>query len=107
MSELNQLRVFLLSLSLFSALNELVRNKRRRQRRLQRRRHFTAVFTANTGGAETIAAAALTSDYAYRQVAHLSGNIGPRLTRSSAGSQRRRVNRQRIESHQLQCSSKK
>jgi len=30
--------------------------------------------------------AALNSDYAYRQVAHLSDNIGPRLTKTSATS---------------------
>src|SRR6266404_4917910 len=30
--------------------------------------------------------AALTSDYAYRQVAHLSNNIGPRLTGSAEAS---------------------
>src|SRR5213595_1095550 len=42
------------------------------------------VFSAQTlAGLKRLQQAALTSDYAYRQVAHLSNNIGPRLTGSA------------------------
>ena len=43
-----------------------------------------AVFSAETlAELKRLQQAALTSDYAYRQVAHLSNNIGPRLTGSA------------------------
>src|SRR5213595_331555 len=43
-----------------------------------------AVFSAETlADLKRLQQAALTSDYAYRQVAHLSNNIGPRLTGSA------------------------
>jgi carboxypeptidase Q len=43
-----------------------------------------AVFSAQTlADLKRLRQAALTSDYAYRQVAHLSNNIGPRLTGSA------------------------
>jgi hypothetical protein len=43
-----------------------------------------AVFSAQTlADLKRLQQAALTSDYAYRQVAHLSNNIGPRLTGSA------------------------
>src|SRR5438094_2376699 len=43
-----------------------------------------AVFSAPTlADLKRLQQAALTSDYAYRQVAHLSNNIGPRLTGSA------------------------
>src|SRR5437016_12990290 len=42
------------------------------------------VFSAQTlADLKRLQQAALTSDYAYRQVAHLSNNIGPRLTGSA------------------------
>src|SRR5213595_3957176 len=42
------------------------------------------VFSAQTlGELKKLQQAALTSDYAYRQVAHLCNNIGPRLTGSA------------------------
>ena len=45
--------------------------------------HPDPLFAGNPGGVEKLQQAALTSDYAYRQVAHLANNIGPRLTGSA------------------------
>src|SRR2546430_5373775 len=46
------------------------------------------IFSPQTlGELKRLQQAALTSDYAYRQVAHLSNNIGPRLTGSAQAGQ--------------------
>src|SRR5882724_11301880 len=87
MSELNQLRVvFLLSLSLFFCAQRV-----RAQQTPAETSSPTAspsptpvVFSPQTlAELKRLQQAALTSDYAYRQVAHLSNNIGPRLTGSA------------------------
>ena len=86
MSELNQLRfVFLLSLSLFFCAQRVVRNKRRRQVESTASPSSTpAVFSPQTlAELKRLQQAALNSDYAYRQVAHLANNIGPRLSGSA------------------------
>jgi carboxypeptidase Q len=87
MSELNQLRVvFLLSLLLFFCVQ-----------RVDAQQTSVATSSPNASPSPTPAVfspqtltelkrlhqAALNSDYAYRQVAHLSNNIGPRLTGSA------------------------
>jgi carboxypeptidase Q len=87
MSESNQFRVvFFLSLSLLFCAQQV---------EAQQTAAATASATASPSptpvvfSAQTLAdlkrlqQAALTSDYAYRQVAHLSNNIGPRLTGSA------------------------
>jgi len=87
MSELNQLRViFLLSLSLFFCTQQVG---------AQQTPAATSTPTASASSTpaefspqtlvelKRLQQAALTSDYAYRQVAHLSNNIGPRLTGSA------------------------
>ena len=87
MSELNQLRVvLLLSLSLFfCALRVGAQQTPAATSSPNASPSSTpAVFSPQTlAELKRLQQAALTSDYAYRQVAHLSNNIGPRLTGSA------------------------
>src|ERR1700704_6247778 len=87
MSESNQLRlVFLLSLSLFFCAQ---RGDAQQTPAVNSSPNASPSPTPAVFSAETLAdlkrlqQAALTSDYGYRQVAHLSNNIGPRLTGSA------------------------
>ncbi len=87
MSELNQLRVvFLLSLSLFFCAERVGAQQTAAETSSPTASPSStpAVFSAPTlAELKRLQQAALTSDYAYRQVAHLSNNIGPRLTGSA------------------------
>jgi carboxypeptidase Q len=87
MSESNQLRVvFFLSLSLFFCAQkvEAQQTPAAASSRTVSPSPTPAVFSAQTlADLQRLQQAALTSDYAYRQVAHLSNNIGPRLTGSA------------------------
>jgi carboxypeptidase Q len=87
MSELNQLRViFLLSLSLFYCAEQVgaQQTPAATSSPAASPSSTPAVFSPQTlAELKRLQQAALTSDYAYRQVAHLSNNIGPRLTGSA------------------------
>jgi carboxypeptidase Q len=87
MSELNQLRVvFLLSLLLFLCAERVGAQQTTAETSSPTASPSStpAVFSAQTlAELKRLQQAALTSDYAYRQVAHLSNNIGPRLTGSA------------------------
>ena len=87
MSELNQLRVvFLLSLSLFLWAEQVGAQQTPAETSSPTASPSStpAVFSPQTlAELKRLQQAALTSDYAYRQVAHLSNNIGPRLTGSA------------------------
>src|SRR5207248_11782776 len=87
MSELNQLRVvFLLALSLFFCAERVGAQQTAAGTSSPTASPSStpAVFSAQTlTELKRLQQAALTSDYAYRQVAHLSNNIGPRLTGSA------------------------
>jgi hypothetical protein len=86
MSELNQLRVVFLSLLLsFCAQRVDAQQTPPVTSRPNASPSSTpAVFSSQTlTDLKRLQQAALTSDYAYRQVAHLSNNIGPRLTGSA------------------------
>jgi len=87
MSELNQLRVvFLLSLSLFFCAERVGAQQTpvATASPTASPSSTPAVFSPQTlAELKRLQQAALTSDYAYRQVAHLSNNIGPRLTGSA------------------------
>jgi len=87
MSELNQLRVvFLLSLSLFFFAQRVgaQQTPAATSSPTASPSSTPAVFSPQTlAELKRLQQAALTSDYAYRQVAHLSNNIGPRLTGSA------------------------
>jgi carboxypeptidase Q len=87
MSELNQLRVvFLLLLSLFFSTEgvDAQQTPAATSSPSVSPTPTPAVFSAQTlADLKRLQQAALTSDYAYRQVAHLSNNIGPRLTGSA------------------------
>ena len=87
MSELNQLRVvFLLSLSLFFCAQRVgaQQTPAATSSPTASPSSTPAVFSPQTlAELKRLQQAALTSDYAYRQVAHLSNNIGPRLTGSA------------------------
>jgi carboxypeptidase Q len=87
MSELNQLRVvFLLSLSLFFSAERVGAQQTPAETSSPTASPSStpAVFSPQTlAELKRLQQAALTSDYAYRQVAHLSNNIGPRLTGSA------------------------
>ena len=87
MSESNQLRVvFLLSLSLFFCAQRVDAQQTPAVNSSPNASPSPtpAVFSAETlADLKRLQQAALTSDYAYRQVAHLSNNIGPRLTGSA------------------------
>jgi carboxypeptidase Q len=87
MSELNQLRViFLLSLSLFYCAEQVGAQQTTAATSSPAASPSStpAVFSPQTlAELKRLQHAALTSDYAYRQVAHLSNNIGPRLTGSA------------------------
>src|SRR5882724_11377405 len=87
MSELNQLRVvFLLSLSLFFCAERVgaQQTPAAMSSPTASPSSTPAVFSSQTlAELKRLQQAALTSDYAYRQVAHLSNNIGPRLTGSA------------------------
>ena len=89
MSELNQLRVlFLLSLSLFFCAQRVdaQQTPAATSSPTASPSSTPAVFSPQTlAELKRLQQAALTSDYAYRQVAHLSNNIGPRLTRIRSG----------------------
>jgi carboxypeptidase Q len=86
-SELNQLRVvFLLSLSLFLWAEQVGAQQTPAETSSPTASPSStpAVFSPQTlAELKRLQQAALTSDYAYRQVAHLSNNIGPRLTGSA------------------------
>jgi carboxypeptidase Q len=87
MSELNQLRVvFLLSLSLFLWAEQVGAQQTPAETSSPTASPSStpAVFSPQTlAELKRLQQAALASDYAYRQVAHLSNNIGPRLTGSA------------------------
>src|SRR5215208_7553851 len=87
MSELNQLRVvFLLSLSLFLCAEQVGAQQTAADTSSPTAAPSStpAVFSPQTlAELKRLQQAALSSDYAYRQVAHLSNNIGPRLTGSA------------------------
>jgi hypothetical protein len=87
MSELNQLRVvFLLSLSLFLWAEQVGAQQTPAETSSPTASPSSTpvVFSPQTlAELKRLQQAALTSDYAYRQVAHLSNNIGPRLTGSA------------------------
>src|SRR5947208_8491742 len=87
MSELNQLRVvFLLLLSLFFCAERVGAQQTAAETSSPTASPSStpAVFSAPTlAELKRLQQAALTSDYAYRQVAHLSNNIGPRLSGST------------------------
>src|SRR5437016_2084197 len=87
MSESNQFRVvFFLSLSLFFCGQrvEAQQTPAAESSRGPSPSPTPAVFSAETlAELKRLQQAALTSDYAYRQVAHLANNIGPRLTGSA------------------------
>src|SRR5436190_1528616 len=87
MSELNQLRVvFLLSLLLFLCAERVGAQQTAAGTSSPTASPSStpAVFSAQTlAELKRLQQAAVTSDYAYRQVAHLSNNIGPRLTGSA------------------------
>jgi carboxypeptidase Q len=87
MSESNQFRVvFFLSLSLFFCAQQVEAQQTpvAASRPSASPSPTPAVFSAETlADLKRLQQAALTSDYAYRQVAHLSNNIGPRLTGSA------------------------
>jgi carboxypeptidase Q len=87
MSELNQLRVvFLLSLALFFCAHRVGAQQTPAETSSPTASPSStpAVFSPQTlAELKRLQQAALTSDYAYRQVAHLSNNIGPRLTGSA------------------------
>jgi Zn-dependent M28 family amino/carboxypeptidase len=87
MSESNQFRVvFFLSLSLFFCPQrvEAQQTPAGASSRSPSPSPAPAVFSAETlAELKRLQQAALTSDYAYRQVAHLANNIGPRLTGSA------------------------
>src|SRR4029077_20342260 len=89
MSESNQLRVvFLLSLSLFFCAQQVDAQQtpavNSSPNASPSPSPTPAVFSAETlADLKRLQQAALISDYAYRQVAHLSNNIGPRLTGSA------------------------
>jgi carboxypeptidase Q len=86
-SELNQLRVvFLLSVSLFLWAEQVGAQQTPAETSSPTASPSStpAVFSPQTlAELKRLQQAALTSDYAYRQVAHLSNNIGPRLTGSA------------------------
>ena len=87
MSESNQFRVvFFLSLSLFFCAQraDAQQTPDAASTRSPSPSPTPAVFSTETlADLKRLQQAALTSDYAYRQVAHLSNNIGPRLTGSA------------------------
>src|SRR5438128_12221010 len=87
MSESNQFRVvFFLSLSLFFCAQraDAQQTPDAASSRSPSPSPTPAVFSVQTlADLRRLQQAALTSDYAYRQVAHLSNNIGPRLTGSA------------------------
>jgi carboxypeptidase Q len=87
MSESNQFRVvFFLSLLLFFCAQQVEAQQTpvAASTRSPSPSPTPAVFSAETlAELKRLQQAALTSDYAYRQVAHLSNNIGPRLTGSA------------------------
>jgi carboxypeptidase Q len=86
MSESNQFRVVFLSLSLFFCAQQVEAQQTpvAATSRSPSPSPTPAVFSAETlADLKRLQQAALTSDYAYRQVAHLSNNIGPRLTGSA------------------------
>jgi len=87
MSESNHFRVvFFLSLSLFFCAQqvEAQQTPAAASSPTASPSPTPAVFSAETlADLKRLQQAALTSDYAYRQVAHLSNNIGPRLTGSA------------------------
>ncbi|PYK18655.1 MAG: hypothetical protein DME55_06120 [Verrucomicrobia bacterium] len=87
MSELNQLRVvFLLSLSLFFCAERVGAQQTPATASSPNASPTStpAVFSVQIlGELKRLQQAALTSDYAFRQVAHLSNNIGPRLSGSA------------------------
>jgi len=89
MSESNQLRVvFLLSLSLFFCAQRVDAQQTPAVNSSPNASPSPSptpiVFSAATlADLKRLQQAALTSEYAYRQVAHLSNNIGPRLTGSA------------------------
>ena len=67
-----------------------------------------AVFSPQTlAELKRLQQAALTSDYAYRQVAHLSNNIGPRLTGSAQAAKAVEYVAERIEGHRLRSTARK
>jgi carboxypeptidase Q len=87
MSELNQLRVvFLVVLLLFLCAEpvDAQQNSTATSSPSVSPSPTPAVFSAQTlADLKRLQQAALTSDYAYRQVAHLANNIGPRLSGST------------------------
>ena len=87
MSKLNQFRVvFFLSLPLFFFTQQVDAQQRpgAASTGSPSPSPTPAVFSTETlADLKRLQQAALTSDYAYRQVAHLSNNIGPRLTGSA------------------------
>src|SRR5204863_7355205 len=87
MSELNQLRVvFLLSLLLLWCAERVGAQQTAAGTSTPTASPSStpAVFSAQTlAELKRLQQAAVTSDYAYRQVAHLADNIGPRLTGSA------------------------
>ena len=111
MSELNQLRfVFLLSLSLFFCAQRVgaQQTPAATSSPTASPSSTPAVFSPQTlAELKRLQQAALTSDYAYRQVAHLSNNIGPRLTGSAQAAKAVEYVDWRIEGHRLRSAARK